>query len=164
MRKIGEKASQEQFDLYIAQPLQINQYQMNLMANGEAYFGGGMRFKPRDFAKFGQLYIDGGIWNGRRVLTEDWIQRSVEPAAFLYDDNDWHDPAIGYGYLWWTYDYAYGDDTVQAFYMAGNGGQYVFVVPALELVVVLMAGSYGDLTLFAPRDDHMPDWILPMVR
>lgn len=162
--RLDDKPSQEQFERYIARPMQITEYQMNLMANGEPYFGGGMRFKPRDFAKFGQLIVNGGVWNGRRVLSEDWVRQSTEPTSFLYDENDWHDSAIGYGYLWWIYDYPYSDTTVRAVYMAGNGGQYVFAVPALELVIVLMGGSYGDLALFHPRDDHMPNWILPMVR
>ena len=164
VRNLGERPSQEQFDLYIARPMQITEYQMNLMANGEPYFGGGMRFRPRDFAKFGQLIVDGGVWNGRRILSEDWVRQSTEPTSFLYDENDWHDPKIGYGYLWWIYDYTYGNQTVRAIYMAGNGGQYVFAVPELELVVVLMGGSYSDLALFHPRDDHMPNRILPMVR
>lgn len=75
----------------------------------------------RDLARFGQLYLQKGLWRGRRVLPAQWIEEST--SAYTYLDG------IGYGYLWWTY-------LDQAYYAHGFGGQFVVVAPGPELVVV----------------------------
>ena len=55
------------FDERIARPLQMSRYAINLMPNGAAYSAGGMQLLPRDLLKFGQLYLNGGTWNGSRA-------------------------------------------------------------------------------------------------
>jgi len=62
----------ELFDEYIARPLQISTYHMNLMPNGEAYAGGGLYLRARDQLKLGQLYFLGGIWNGKAIVDSQW--------------------------------------------------------------------------------------------
>jgi len=76
----------------------------------------------RDLARFGELYLRLGVWQGRQVVPEDWIYASIFPYSSAYDD-------IGYGLLWWTYaDIAY--------YAHGYMGQFVVVIPDLEVVIV----------------------------
>jgi CubicO group peptidase (beta-lactamase class C family) len=91
------------------------------------YFGGNdMLMTPRQMVAFGELYLRGGVAGGSRVLSEDWIRQSVLPRA----QSRWSGQQYGYG--WWIRPLA-GHDSYHAW---GFGGQFIFVVPALELVVV----------------------------
>jgi len=68
----------------VAEPLQIREYHLNLQPTGEPYLGGGAHFLPRDFMKLGQMMLDGGVWNGRRILSREFAQRagqSLSPSA-----------------------------------------------------------------------------------
>jgi CubicO group peptidase (beta-lactamase class C family) len=96
------------------------------------YFGGNdMLLTPRQMVAFGQLYLDRGRVQGRPIVPESWIDRSFVPRARSY----WSDQEYGYG--WWIRDLG-GHRT---YYAWGFGGQYIFVVPDLELVVVTTSAS-----------------------
>jgi len=96
------------------------------------YFGGNdMLLTPRQMLAFGQLYLDRGRVNGRQVVPESWVARSLVPRARSY----WSDQEYGYG--WWIRELG-GHRT---YYAWGFGGQYIFVVPDLELVVVTTSSS-----------------------
>lgn len=144
------------FHSHFAEPMQMGLYHMNLMPNGEAYMGGGIRWRPRDFLKLGQLMLDGGVWNGKRILGPEFVKRATSP---LYESR-----GIQYGYAWWVLDYPTEGGTVRAFYAGGNGGQYVMGIPELNLVIAFFGGNYNDRgPIYAPRDDYIPDAILPAV-
>jgi CubicO group peptidase (beta-lactamase class C family) len=155
--KVSGKWLPEYFHDHYAKPMQTRFYHINLMPNGEAYMGGGIRLTPRDFLKMGQLLLNGGTWNGKRLLTEDFVQRGTSP---LYDSR-----GIQYGYTWWVMTFPYKGRTVSAFYAGGNGGQYVFVIPELDLAVTFTGGNYNDrVPIYTARDDYMPNSILPAVK
>jgi CubicO group peptidase (beta-lactamase class C family) len=83
----------------------------------------------RDMARFGQLYLDGGNWNGSQVVPAEWVQQSTTLKAMTTEP-----PLGGYGYLWWTLPPdSYGAGAAAAI---GNGGQFITVLPAHGLVVV----------------------------
>ena len=86
--------------------------------SGGGHWGGGLWASTRDLARFGLLYLRRGRWDGRRILSEDWIDRSLTPCE--------HNPR--YGYLW-----RLGDGT---FHAQGGGGNRVFVDAARDLVIV----------------------------
>jgi CubicO group peptidase (beta-lactamase class C family) len=106
--------------------------------------------------KLGQLMLDGGTWNGRRVVSEEWARRSIESLYPLRERE--------YGYLWWIVEYPYKDRTVRAFFAGGNGGQVVIGVPELDLLVAFFAGNYSDRALYRYQDEFFPQYILPAVR
>jgi len=92
------------------------------------YFGGNdMRLRPRDLLRIGELYRDGGEHEGRQVVPADWIDRSWT----VLSRSPWN--GHGYGYGWWTRQLR-GHVTRFAW---GYGGQYLFIVPELELTVVV---------------------------
>jgi len=122
----------------LAKPLQINRYYMPLQPTGEPYMGGGVRLLPRDFMKLGQLIMDGGTWNGRRILSSDFSARASSPLV----KTGGRIPL--YGYLLWIVDFPYNAGTVRTFAALGNGGQIVMAIPKLDMVVALYAGSYND--------------------
>lgn len=100
------------------------------------YFGGNdMLMTPRQMVAFGELYLRGGMAGGRRLLSEQWIQASLVPRA----ESRWSGQQYGYG--WWIRPLA-GRESYHAW---GFGGQFIFVVPSLDLVVVsTSAPTVGD--------------------
>ncbi len=128
------------------EPLGITDYCWSIAPGGGALTNSDLFMRPRDMAKFGQLYLDQGLWNGRRVISEDWVRVSTNHLV----DSARPDPARklaserGYGYLWWTRRApAAPDPTFDLFLATGNGGQKIFVFPTLELVVVFTGSHYG---------------------
>jgi CubicO group peptidase (beta-lactamase class C family) len=81
---------------------------------------------PEDFARFGLLYLRDGIWRDERVLPEGWVDYARTPAPIQPADE-----ASGYGAHWWL-----EPDDLGTFFAAGYAGQYIFIVPALDLIVV----------------------------
>jgi len=102
------------FDRLLGVPMKITRYGWPLDPAGHPYGGGGAQFLPRDFMKFGQLMLNGGTWQGRRLLSSGFVARASAP---LY-----HLRGIYYGYLWWGIDYPYKNRTVLAFFAGGAGG------------------------------------------
>ena len=144
------------FERLVAGPLKIREYGWGTDPAGNPYGGGGSHFLPRDFMKMGQLMLNEGMWEGRRILSKDFVARASSP---LYKIGQ-----RGYGLAWWYYDLPYKDRTVRAFAALGNGGQNVFVVPDLDLVIAVYASNYGDRVLFEIQNDLVPKQILPAVK
>jgi CubicO group peptidase (beta-lactamase class C family) len=144
------------FDRLIAEPLKIGYHAWFLSPSRQPYGGGSLNMTPRDFLKIGQLMLSKGVWNGRRVLSEDFVNRSSSP---LYDLN-----GIKYGYLWWVIDFPYKERTVRAYFAGGNGGQAIMVVPELDIVIVTQGSSYGNRVALEIQQGLPPRYILPAVR
>jgi CubicO group peptidase (beta-lactamase class C family) len=159
LARATHRALPDLFHDLVAEPLGIERYWLILQPTGEPYMGGGTRLLPRDFMKLGQLVMNGGTWNGRRVLSRSFAARSSAPLLRVgtvrrYD----------YGYLWWGTGFPYKGHTVHAFYAAGNGGQTVMAIPELDLVVALYAGNYGDgPTTRRIQTGYVRDYVLPAV-
>ena len=109
------------------------------MAPELTFASGGASLKPRDMAKLGALYLNGGVWNGTRILSGEWVQASTTMSIPLVGD---YGSLYGYGYNWWLGRFSYRGNSVDYYRAAGWGGQDVYVVPDLNLVVVFTAGGY----------------------
>ena len=141
----------------VAEPLGMGGYAFNLMPTQQAYMGGGVRLKPRDLLKVGQVVVEGGTWQGERILSEEWVESSTRAQASLNEPDD-------YGYGWWRKTFEHGGREITAFYASGNGGQLLFAIPELELSVLFMAGNYNDYRTWSQyRDDLLPRLILSSV-
>jgi CubicO group peptidase (beta-lactamase class C family) len=123
-------------------PLGIQAHRWTSDPEGNAEVEGSHWLRPRDMAKLGYLYLRKGKWNGKQVLSENWVREATSIQA-PRDGEKRHD----YGYLWWEEQMPAGNRTVQVFYADGRGGQYIFVVPELDLVCALTAGNYGNRLL-----------------
>lgn len=101
--------------------------------DGLPHTGGGLRLFPRDLARFGQLYLDGGVWSGRRLISGAWVEESRALRATVGQ--------YGYGYQWWMkpLDGVTGHAPLRSdvLFGWGFGGQHVFVSDDLELVVAI---------------------------
>lgn len=137
-------------DAVISEPLELfidkNLFQKSGISNyiiqtditGRPYFGGGMYLTPRDMMKFGELYLNKGKSNGKQILSENWINDSFKNYCVLENTADKN----GYGYLWWHNKYEFNGTSIKSTEARGAGGQYIFVLLKLEMVVVITSGNY----------------------
>ena len=140
----------ELFERTVARPLQFGPYYWNLMPTGEGYLGGGAYLRPRDLLKVGQVYLDGGVWNGRRIVDSSWVTRStasyvhISPATTGLSSEDFPN-FYGEGedgYAWHLGQLRVGERTYREYAATGNGGQLLVVVPELELTAVFTGANY----------------------
>jgi CubicO group peptidase (beta-lactamase class C family) len=103
--------------------------------NGEPLAASGLAMRPRDLAKLGQLVLDRGMWNGKQVISTAWIDASITPQI--------QGPQLYfYGYQWWLGRSLVNGHQVDWAVGYGLGGQRLFVLPELDMVVLVMAGLY----------------------
>ena len=114
-------------------PIGINEYFWKTTPDGEVDTEGGLYLSAHDLARIGYLFLRGGVWDGNRVVSEEWVRASVSPVVTdISPDNG--RPDAGYGYQWWVPDHEAGQTKV----FAGNGygGQFLLVAPEFDLVAV----------------------------
>jgi CubicO group peptidase (beta-lactamase class C family) len=140
-------------ELYLFAPLGISQVKWEFIPLGTAMTGGGLALRSRDLLKLGQLYLNGGTWNGARVVSEEWVEASTRPHARVDDETE-------YGYLWWLRQFRSGDQTFPAYLMQGNGGNKVAVFPTLDLVAVLTSTNYNTRGMHEQTDRLISEYIL----
>ena len=143
------------FDRFVAQPLGISRFYMNLTPTGEGYGGGGVQMRPRDFLKFGALYLAGGVWNGRRVVSSQWVAASTAPLVPT-------GPGRADGYAWHLNTLHAGGRDYREYEANGNGGQFLIVLPELDVAIVFTAGEYGRYGVWRKlRDSWVAESIIP---
>ena len=114
-------------------PLGVSDIRWEENSEGVSHGYGGVWMMPHDMAKFGYLYLNNGVWDGRRIISAKWIKASTRKHVLPTQPGS----LSGYGYQWWTTDS--GDFTA-----IGYGGQYIFVVPDKKLVVVFTSSLYNE--------------------
>ena len=119
---------------YLFKPLGITHYYWKITPTGLPDTEGGLYLEPYDLAKIGYLYLNNGIWDGKRILPEGWVEATVTPhVADVAPKNNRVNRA--YGYQWWLLPY---DKQSQDYVYAclGYGGQYLLVAPKYNLIAV----------------------------
>ncbi|CAG0964927.1 hypothetical protein GPROT1_01102, partial [Gammaproteobacteria bacterium] len=124
---LREYAQQKLFE-----PLGITEFDWSSDPQGHTPGNSGLMLRPRDMAKIGYLYLQHGRWNGVQLVPEQWVAASStkhsETKGLMNAAED-----DGYGYGWWI-------DAFGGYSAHGFGGQYIFVLPKLDMVVVFTAG------------------------
>jgi CubicO group peptidase (beta-lactamase class C family) len=138
---------------YLFEPLAIEKFRWNFSPKGRAWIGGGARMIPREMAKIGQLMLNRGEWNGQRLMSEEWIDKSTTKQGEMLG-------GVDYGYLWQRGWWYIARDLVTAFWASGNGGQYIIVLPDQGMVVVFTGGNY-DSPLANQPFQMLTEYILP---
>ena len=121
-------------------PLGIDTFEWT--RNGDAArAASGLRLTTRDMGKIGAMVLAGGSWNGRRIVSQAWLDEATTPHVAVEPD-----PTCGmkYGYLWWIFAGCNTQPPTPGFAAIGNGGQRIWVIPSRKLVVVSTAGLYDD--------------------
>jgi CubicO group peptidase (beta-lactamase class C family) len=127
---------------YLFEPLGISDVTWYSDPQGIANGGWGLRITPRDMAKLGYLYLNGGVWDGQQVVSAEWVATSVEAHVETGEELD-------YGYQWWVYP------PLNAYTARGRGGQLIFVMPDLDVVAVFTAEIEDDQPLLALIEDFI---------
>ncbi len=143
-------------DQYIFTPMQITDYSWIKYPNGMPHTGGGLSLRGRDLMKFGQLFLDNGIWNEKRILSEEWVSLSTQALISVFANND----DVQYGMQWWIDKYPVGGTVYESFETRGNGGQQVIAIKELDLVVTFTGGYYGQDSN-KPIRNIMTNYIIP---
>lgn len=130
-------------------PLGIADLEWVRYADGAANPVSGLRLRPRDLLKIGQCVLDGGLWQDHRVVPQGWVAESLTPqinGQGLYF----------YGYHWWLGRSLVRRREILWAAATGWGGQRLYIVPALDLVVAVLAGLYDD----PPLQPLVPEIVL----
>lgn len=137
-----ERATKTKFQDYVKakffDPMEITNFQWQENGLDQAHKSGGLGLTARGLAKFGEMQRSGGVYKGRQILSKAWTTEAVKPRAVVYADRD-----VEYGYLWWLSPYTVSGERFDSYYMTGNGGNRVVVMPAHELVVVVTKTDYN---------------------
>jgi CubicO group peptidase (beta-lactamase class C family) len=91
---------------------------------GSSIGGWGLKLTPRDMAKLGYLYLHNGVWEDQLIVSQEWVKNATRKHITVSD-------GVDYGYQWWVYPAAYA--------ALGMDGQTIYVVPELDLIVVVTA-------------------------
>lgn len=149
--------------------LQILKYRWHDAADGTCNTGGGLVLAAYDLAKIGQLVLGKGLWNGKRVVSESWIEESTKRHLSLGEEsiratgNSRY--STGYGYQWWYQSYRVNGATVNGIAGMGYGGQYLGILPTLNTVIVLNNGEWGDpWERVFDYNAIVEEWILPAIQ
>jgi CubicO group peptidase (beta-lactamase class C family) len=94
--------------------------------------------------KIGACMLNGGTWEGSRVIPGSWIENCALPYAGNHGIKVPGEPSgkVGYSYSWWTKDYSVGGRDVHMYAAGGWGGQHIMVLPELDMVVVFTGANY----------------------
>ena len=137
---------------YLFGPLGIEEIFWGSSLDGYTMGGYGLNMRPRDMAKIGYLYLKNGHWDGKQIVPEKWIKESTQKQATIFIGSK----ERPYGYLWWITS----PDGHPGYCAIGIGGQYIHVVPDLNIVMVATSTSMG---INPEHQGLMPSFIVPAV-
>lgn len=147
-------------DANLFAPLGITTFMWPRMSEDVVLASGDLELRPRDMAKIGLLFLNRGMWNGRRVVSSEWVDRAT--ARIVRPDGP-HSWAVAYGYGWWHWDLQVAGHVYRAYLASGWGGQTIVVVPEADLVFVTTGGNYGGSPPM-PADRMLTDYVLAAIR
>ncbi|CAL79835.1 putative Beta-lactamase [Bradyrhizobium sp. ORS 278] len=160
--KVIEKASGKRIDVFadevLFKPLGITDWQWKDYRNGHLAKASGLRLRPRDAAKIGQLILDGGEWQGRRILPSAWIAESIRPRL---QATNMFGGLFFYGYQWWIGRSLVNERAVTWIAGQGLGGQRLVIAPAEQLVMMVTQGLYGSARQGQATFDLLANFVLP---
>jgi CubicO group peptidase (beta-lactamase class C family) len=139
-------------------PLDITKFEWARTPQGKPFGGGGLRLRALDFAKYGQVYLNGGVYNGQRLLEESWVKKSLSPLQVLPADR----PGF-YGLLFWNKAFVVAGKSYEVYYSSGNGGNKIYMFKDLPLVIVITASAYGKAFAHSQADEIVEKYLLPAI-
>lgn len=154
---------------YLFEPMGIDPVAWSWIDDNVVYAGGDQYMTPREMLKFGVTYLDGGVWDGQRIVPERWVENSATPYPGPYsswlnhalrpippDDGTWG--RRGYSYGWWTHQFSHAGQAIPSYWATGFGGQKIIVFPEQSAVVVFTSGNYN---MASTNATILTDFIIP---
>lgn len=134
IQKTTGKTTLEFARKYLFNPLGISEVQWTYDQQNINHGGHGLSLTSRDMAKFGYLYLNNGTWNGKQIVSTDWVTKSIQPYNFFQEN-------CGYGYQWWILP------QINVYYASGLYGQTIYVAPENDMVVIFTAEISSNLII-----------------
>lgn len=135
--------------------LNIKKYRWEMIHGDYVFASGGLYLKPRDLAKIGQLYLNGGTWKEQRIVSKEWIDTSIAN----YINPGFTNFSNGYGYQWWLHTFQFGEKSTDCFMAIGWGDQFMYCFPD-EKMVVVMNGGYFFISAIVSSHSIVQNYIL----
>ncbi len=135
-------------------PLGITNYKWQYTPQNVANTAGGLQLRSIDYAKFGQLYKNIGSWNGKQILTKDWVSKSLSKQMQISDDEF-------YGYLFWNKTFKVDSTNYEVYYSSGNGGNKIYIFKDQPLVLVITSTAYNTPYGHKQVDKIMQNYLIP---
>jgi CubicO group peptidase (beta-lactamase class C family) len=157
---------------YLFGPMGITNYRWTVDPSRQGMTAGSFYILPADMLKIGRLVLDGGVWHGRRIVSESWLKAST--IATIPIPDNWSFVKFSrsktaapqqtyYGYYWYNEIVKTKDGGYPIVFASGNGGQYIMIIKKLDMVVVFTQGNYNSWT--AKRAfDILATYIIPAYR
>ena len=135
----GQKLS-EFAKVNLFQPLGIREYYWYTGSGGRTGAMGNIYLSTLDFAKLGLLVLNEGSWQGKQIVSKEWIREMSSPRISLEEIDPF---AKSYGYFWYLSEIGVQGRSIEYLFASGNGGNLLFVVPDERLVVSVTSSAYG---------------------
>lgn len=117
-------------------PLGITKYKWQFTPQKVVNTAGSVQLRSLDYAKYGQLYKNNGVWNDKQIVSQDWIAKSLSHQITIAEDEH-------YGYLFWNKTYNVNGVNYEVYYSSGNGGNRIFIFKDFPIVVVITSIAYN---------------------
>lgn len=130
---------------YLLDPLGIDYFDWyGRFENGVFDAASGLKITPRDMIKIGVTYLNNGVWNGKQIISKEWVKKSATTFSGNTRINIPGEDSgrIGYSYSWWTKQYSDSAKTINMFWAGGYGGQKIMIFPEINTVVVFTGGNW----------------------
>ena len=137
-------------------PLGINKYEWLTLKENMPAAASGLRLRSRDLLKIGLLYMDNGLWQGKQIVDKEWTNISLSPVVTRVGEK-------GYGFQFWTYNEVVNGKSIHVAEAKGNGGQRIFFVKELNLLVVITAGNYNKWDIVNDSHKALTDYVIPSI-
>lgn len=141
---IIENVSKMPLDVFAKQnlfePLGIRDFQWRHVPVGRTTGQGNLQITARDEAKIGELILHNGQLRGHQIVNRDWVEKSIAGQVPISAVDPYAD---FYGYMWYSKAELTGGHTVMVHFASGNGGNKIYVIPSLDMVVAITSSAYG---------------------
>jgi CubicO group peptidase (beta-lactamase class C family) len=121
-------------------PMGMKDYRWRQVPINRTTGQGNLSITGRDMAAIGELMLNDGVVNGRRIVSHEWITRSLASLVAISDSDPYADY---YGYMWYTKAEPIGVHKLAVHFASGNGGNKIYIVPSLHMVVAITSSAYN---------------------
>ena len=143
-------------DKKLFKPLNITKYKWQFTPQKVANTAGSLQLSSLDYAKFGQLYKNQGTWNGKQILSKEWIEKSLSHQMSISEDEF-------YGYLFWNKTYKLNGGDYEVYYSSGNGGNKIFIFKDQPIVIVITSTAYNTPYGEKQVEKIMQEYLIPAI-
>ena len=143
-------------DKKLFQPLGITKYKWQFTPQKVVNTAGSLRMRSLDLAKYGQLYLNNGTWQGKQIISPEWVSKSLSKQIQIAD-NEY------YGFLFWNKGFLVQDTIYEAYYASGNGGNKIYIFKDMDIVIVVTGTAYNTPYGHRQADQIIQNYLLPAI-